>query len=367
MISLTYTANPYRIYIIGRNYYRFFVKGYNFMRFVHTADNHLDLPCSSLPPHKAEIRRGMRLASFSKIIEYTKHNADMLLISGDLFDSPNPPRSVLSFVANEFEKLNNIPVFISLGNHDYYTSAFNFPGNVHIFPGEFESVTYRDCRITGASFTAPSADFAHLIPPSGDGYSNILLLHGDIFTKSDYNPMNKETLSSYGYDYIALGHVHDFSRYKSIAYPGCHDGAGFDETGEKCFIYGEVSNHGLTLSTIPSSSLIYSRESFDISPYSSSSQIADAICEKYSDGIYRFSLTGTPREGFIPNADAIGEYISHKFFHATVTDNTSDSSTLSDSLLCKLFSEYIASHAQGEVASLALKYGLSALRGDVDL
>lgn len=337
------------------------------MRFVHTADNHLNMPLGSLPPQKAAIRRDMRLSSFSKIIDYTKQNADMLLISGDLFDSPNPPRSVLSFCAKEFERLGNIPVFIALGNHDYGNFNHNFPGNVHIFAPTVETITYKGCAVTGASFSSPSADFAASIPHADvNAGLNILCIHGDIFTKSDYNPLNKDIIDTYGYDYIALGHIHDYSKYKNIVYPGCHDGSGFDETGEKGFIFGETVSGRLNLCFVPSSTLIYSKESFDISPFSSSLAIADALMEKFPDGIYKFTLTGTPSEGFTPNTEAIEEYISQKFFHATVTDNTASASDVSDGMLYKLFFEYITSHSDGDIAALALRYGTNALKGDFE-
>lgn len=335
------------------------------MRFVHTADNHLDSPIASIPPQKAQIRRDMRLASFSKIIDYTIKSADALLISGDLFDSPNPPRSVVEFVKKEFARLSDIPVFIALGNHDYLKESFDFPGNVHIFPESFETVAADDCLITGASFASPSGCFSGLIPaPSGNSFS-ILLLHGDIFTKSDYNSMDKDYLSSLGYDYIALGHIHEFFEYKNIRYPGCHDGSGFDETGIKGFIYGDTSSR--TYNFIPSSSLVYSKESFDVSACYSSAEIADALMAAFPDGIYKFTLTGTPREGFTPNASAIEGFISQKFFHSSVTDNTNFDTSITTSMLYKLFSDYVTAHSEGEISSLALRYGTNAMKGDISI
>ena len=41
------------------------------MRFVHTADNHIDMPLSSLPAQKAVMRKADRRLSFSKIIDFT--------------------------------------------------------------------------------------------------------------------------------------------------------------------------------------------------------------------------------------------------------------------------------------------------------
>lgn len=337
------------------------------MLFVHTADNHLDMPLGSLPPHKALLRRASRMSSFSKIIDYTISCGDMLLISGDLFDTPTPSETALRFCTEQFARLGDIPVFISLGNHDCNMDIFNFPGNVHVFPSFPEKVEFKNYTITGVSFSSPSADFSHIIPPATDkSRFNILCIHGDIFTQSEYNPMNKDFIASLGYDYVALGHIHEFSRYKNLVYPGCHDGSGFDETGEKCFVACRVEGNLPVVEKIPSSSLVYRTEEVDVSPFFSSGDIATALMEQFGDGIYRFYLTGNTADDFIPNTSLIEDYISEKFFHATVLDKTSSRANVEDSMLCKLFCDYIASHYEGSTAQLALNYGISALKGEID-
>ncbi|MBQ8002033.1 MAG: DNA repair exonuclease [Clostridia bacterium] len=339
------------------------------MLFVHTADNHLDMPLGSLPPHKALIRRQSRLSSFSKIIDYTLACGDMLLISGDLFDTSCPSASVVRFCTEQFKRLGDIPVFISLGNHDHISQSFNFPENVHLFPSSPETVTYKNYTITGVSFASPSADFAHIIPPASQkDRFNILCIHGDTLTQSEYNAMNKDKLFSLGYDYVALGHIHEFSRYKTIVYPGCHDGGGFDETGEKFFVACRVENKLPIVEKIPSSSLVYRSESFDISQYSSSDEIGAALCEKFPQGIYKFSLTGTPAEGFVPNISLIQDYICEYFFHATVEDCSDTKADASTNMLYKIFSDYVQSSCiDEEVSRLALHYGACALKGEIDV
>ncbi len=338
------------------------------MLFVHTADNHLDMPLGSLPPHKALKRRTSRMSSFSKIIDYTLSYGDMLLISGDLFDTPNPSESALRFCAEQFSRLGDIPVFISLGNHDCNPDNFNFPGNVHVFPSFPERVEFKNYTITGVSFSSQSASFAHIIPTATDkSRFNILCIHGDIFTQSEYNPMNRDFLTTLGYDYVALGHIHEFSRYKNLVYPGCHDGSGFDETGEKCFVACRVENNLPIIEKIPSSSLVYRIEEVDISQFFSSGDIATALMEQFDEGIYRFYLTGNTSEGFTPNTSLIEEYISEKFFHATVYDKSASLTKADDSMLCKLFSDYITSRYEGSAAQLALNYGISALKGEIDV
>ncbi len=334
------------------------------MHFVHTADNHLDIPLGSLPPHKAILRRKARLASFSRIIDYTLAHGDMLLISGDLFHSPTPSQSMLDFCTREFERLGTIPVFIASGNHDYGLNNYNFPGNVRVFSPKGERIRYKDCIITGISFSSASAFLSHVIPPAEEKDAiNILCIHGDMLTQSEYNPLNKEVISALGYDYIALGHIHEHMRYKNIVYPGCHDGSGFDETGEKCFIYGEVDKTHLSITPVKSSSLVYKTVNFDISDYASSVDIANALTEAFEDGIYKINLTGTPKEGFCPNNDAIEAYISENFFHAVLTDATSPEKSWEDSILYKLFSQYITSHCDEKTTQLALRYGIEALNG----
>ncbi len=332
------------------------------MRFVHTADNHLDMPLSTLPGTKSSVRKSERLASFSKIIDYTLQNADMLLISGDLFHSSSPSHSVIKFCEKEFARLGDIPVFIVLGNHDFGISDTHFPGNVHIFPTRFERITYKNVCITGASFASESASFSSDIPLPEKNMQNILLLHGDILQQSTYNFMDKDALASYGYDYIALGHVHTQYRYKNIVYPGCHDGSGFDECGKKSFIYGNFSP-SLQLLSVVSSSREYNVIDFDISSYDSSLSIANALAEQISGDIYSVTLTGTTKDGFIPNVDFIRTILSEKAFFVTVKDKSSIDIDLSQSSIFRFFTQYLSENFDDETASLALKYAVSALKG----
>lgn len=345
-------------------------KGEFFVRFVHTSDNHLDMPLSSLPPEKKTRRRAQRRKSFSEIIDFTiRNNADFLLISGDLFHSPTPGKSILSFCRSEFERLGSIPVFISLGNHDYGIHDAHFPGNVHIFSHDFETVKYNNAIITGASFSGCSAFLAHLIPRCVNTQAlNILCLHGDINENSDYNPINKEFLSSLGYDYIAMGHIHDYTKFQNIVYPGCHDGGGFDECGEKGFIFAEISKNFSRIEFIASSSLIYETIKLNISDYSSSLEIAAALEAKLTGGIYKISLIGYTKDGFVPNCETIANAVSHKAFHVTLEDLSEPDINLESSRIFKLFNEYLNNNFNPETALLARKLGISALKGeDFDL
>lgn len=332
------------------------------MRFVHTADNHLDMPLNSLPKDKSSIRKAERRSSFSKIIDYTIKNSDMLIISGDLFHSPTPSASAVNFCIKEFEKLGDIPVFIALGNHDYGIADINFPGNVHIFPNSFERVIFKDVAVTGASFASQSAFLSQSVPTPDPNYKNILVLHGDLSQSSEYNPLDKAKLLSHGYDYIALGHVHTYFREGSIVYPGCHDGGGFDENGEKGFVFGDIS-HTLKIDFIPSSSREYAVLDFDVSAFDSSMALSDALLAKISDGIYRINLTGILKDGFMPNIEYITLSLSEKAFFVSIKDHTRIDTDISQSSIYRFFSDYLNTNYDGEVAEAAYKYGVWALKG----
>lgn len=333
------------------------------MRFVHTADNHLDMPLSSLPPLKASLRKAERRASFSKIIDFTLQNADFLIISGDLFHTPSPSQSTINFVKKEFERLGDIPVFIALGNHDYGVYDTNFPGNVHIFTPGFERIVYKDTLITGSSFAFEVSNIAHTIPyPDKDYSHNILVLHTSLTPTGDYNPIDKAVLQKYGYDYVALGHVHAAYSQKNLFFPGCHDGSGFDECGEKGFLYTDTA---LSPSPrfIPTSSRIYSVIDCDISGCDSSQAICAKLSELIGEGIYRINLTGVLNESFSPNIDYITSVLSEQAFFVTIADKTCFDNDISQSSIFRFFSEYIDQSCDRETALLAKKYGSLALKG----
>lgn len=338
------------------------------MKFVHTADNHLDMPTSNLPPLKAKERKRLRRLSFSKIIDYTiSDNADMLIISGDLFHTPTPSSSTIAFCKREFERLGSIPVFIALGNHDYGVDFSDFPPNTHVFPKNIKRFSYGDTVLTGISFSSETADFCDIIPPCTDKTkTNILVMHADAFSHSEYNHISLEKLLSFGYDYIALGHIHTFYQHDTICYPGCHDGNGFDEADTKHFISGEISPQGLKIERISSSTAEYKHLTFDISHLASSREIVDELKGLLvNQNIYSIFLTGSTKDGFSPNLDYICQGLSDFAFHITVSDNTKTPIDISHGKLYEKVTEYLSENCPDSALSdLAMQYAIRALRGD---
>lgn len=135
----------------------------NALHVLHAADIHLGAKFKGLPPNKARNRREDLKNTFSKIIDIAKSSkSNALLIAGDLFDSPHPSSSLVSFVINEMKR-TEIPIFLTPGNHDSMVkgsvySENNFPPNVAIFDSEFSCQTIGDLAVHGVAYDPKKPD-----------------------------------------------------------------------------------------------------------------------------------------------------------------------------------------------------------------
>lgn len=125
-----------------------------------------------------------------------------------------------------------------------------------------QTITFPDlnCAVHGAAFTAPECPTDSVLPGfrvPQDGLIHIGLLHGDVTTSdSRYRPIRAADIAGSGLDYLALGHVHSCSGVLTAgavpyAYCGCIEGRGFDELGERGFLFGEVGAGTADLRFVP--------------------------------------------------------------------------------------------------------------------
>ena len=226
------------------------------IKILHAADLHLDSPFEGLPAGKAAIRRGEQRALLSRIAELTRREGvQLVLLAGDLLDSENTYYETGEELCRSLSQIA-VPVFISPGNHDFYSpksvyARLKLPENVHVFTsGDIEAVTLPELgvRVFGAAFTdkRSGAMLRGFHAERKDGLLNILCIHGDVGVRdSVYDPISEDELRASGMDYAALGHVHKASGLKKAgdtwySWPGCPEGRGFDETGEKGVLLGTI-------------------------------------------------------------------------------------------------------------------------------
>jgi len=346
------------------------------LKIIHCADVHFDSAMSGIADiSKVNIRREDMKETFKKIISLSK-SADMLLISGDLFDGENVSKSTLAFLREEFSKIPDTGVFICAGNHDYMGKkspylSFDFGENVHIFKTEWECIEFKDADVYGVSFKTAN-DERELLPEisiKNPDKINICVMHGNL-SGQDYNPVKISDIENSGFDYIALGHIHKASEVKcakntNYAYPGCPEGRGNDETGVKGVYALEIEKGNLISSEFVSvCKRVYIDEEVDITGCSDYEEIYEKIKNLLTGdkNIYRITLTGES------DLSLDTEILKNKIeaFLVTIRDNTTpktDLHKLSEEFSLKgLFAKFALSDKENlsdEEFNDAVKAGLN--------
>ncbi|HZO12083.1 MAG TPA: DNA repair exonuclease [Polyangiaceae bacterium] len=223
------------------------------MKLLHAADLHLDSPMRGLERYEGAPLEAMRLATrraLENLIECClAEEVRLLLLAGDLFDGEWKDYSTGLFFAQQMTRLRQggVEVVLVRGNHDAASQIerhLEHPSNVReLSTRRAESVVYEELGIAvhGQSYgkRAVTEDLAAGYPDALDGVFNIGLLHtcaGGREGHEPYAPCSVETLASKGYDYWALGHVHQrevLLRDPWIVFPGNLQGRHAREIGSK--------------------------------------------------------------------------------------------------------------------------------------
>lgn len=270
------------------------------IKILHTADLHLDhaFTASSLPYKIIKDRQDELLEAFDRIIEIAEQEkVDLLLISGDFFERKYIQKSTINYVNQRLGELESANVFILPGNHDpyhmfSYYKNYGWNKNIFIFTDEYEQVYLQDLDIIvhGIGFAYQEENRALLenLTAQQPKKINILMLHGSDMTsspvkQSKYLPFHYEDLINSAFDYIALGHFHQYKEYKNAygktiaAYPGSPEPIAFDETGVHGVLIGEISKRQNNISRVPIAKRQYYAFNVDITDLRDNHQIKEKI------------------------------------------------------------------------------------------
>ena len=358
------------------------------LKLLHTADIHLDSAFEGLSPSKAAARRAEQRALLMRIASLAnREKVDALLLCGDVLDSESP-YSETGELLRDCLRAVNAPVFIAPGNHDYYCSTspyarLNFSENVFIFrTPDIECFEMNDIglRVYGAAFTDRTS------PPllegfkaeKTDGITNIMCIHGDAGNPSSkYNGISQTQIEKSGIDYLALGHIHKSgglqrtgSTFWSV--PGCPEGRGFDEDGEKTLNIIEMENGGCRLREESVALRSYRKIEVDVTGINPIIAVQMALPDETVRDIYRITLTGQTDTEI--DQHKLERYFREYFFALQIEDRTSPlknrdiwssagNGTLRGIFLGKLKSRYENAETEKERETIkeAARWGLAAL------
>lgn len=362
------------------------------IKILQAGDLHFDTPFKDLNKNIALISKEELLEVFSKIIDIAMENSvDILLLTGDIFDNLTVNKKTLIFIKNQIERINNIRVFISPGNHDPYNEKsfykmINWPDNVYIFKGNLEYVVIEELKtvVFGSAFNEHHVRKGMLknITVNND-YINIMTIHGDISNTdegNDYNPITLKDIGSSGLDYIAIGHRHNFSgilreNNTYYAYAGCPQGRGFDELDNKGIIIGEISKGAVDLSFHRTSKRNYYVKEIDISNSVSYEDIKLKIIsslneEERKNNLYKIILKGEIEPFINLKEDVILDKVKDDFYFVKVIDKTevkldfdkiSKDYSIKGVYAKKLLEKMEEEDCNKELLKMALKLGIQCL------
>ena len=282
----------------------------------------------------------------------------------------------------------NAPVFISPGNHDYYSprspwARIKLPGNVHLFTEnairglQFSTL---GIRVYGAAFTEKRSGplLQGFTAERKPGMKNILILHGEVGAPADspYDPITEAELAASGMDYVALGHIHRASGLRRagdtwFSWPGCPEGRGFDETGEKTVNLVTLSDDGhCALETRSIAQRRYENLTVDVTDADPLLAIHTQLPDESVRDIYRITLTGEVDERL--DLNRLHANLAELFFELQLRDETTPrrslwekagDDTLRGLFLKKLKREYDTApdDTTRRAVEQAARWGLAAL------
>ncbi len=221
--------------------------------FLHAADIHLDSPLKGLAAQEGNAAERVRTATREALDQLVglaiKEKVDFLIIAGDLYDGDWRDYKTGLFFVGQMGRLTKvgIPVYVLHGNHDaesQITRRLELPDNVQVFgarkPETFD-LEELNVALHGQSFLQRDVtdNLAFDYPAPVSGAFNIGVLHtglGGMGGHVNYAPCSLNDLVNKGYDYWALGHVHQAAVLRErphVVFPGNLQGRHVRETGPK--------------------------------------------------------------------------------------------------------------------------------------
>ena len=222
-------------------------------RFLHAADIHLDSPLTGLAGHEGTTSERIRTATRAALDQLVglaiEEQVAFLVIAGDLYDGNWRDYNTGLFFVSQMGRLHkaDIPVYLLYGNHDsesQITRSLTLPDNIHVFesrkPQSFK-IDDLDVVLHGQSFRQREVtdNLALTYPEPVVATFNIGVLHtglGGMGGHENYAPCSLNDLVNKGYEYWALGHVHQakvLNERPHIVFPGNLQGRHVREAGPK--------------------------------------------------------------------------------------------------------------------------------------
>lgn len=351
------------------------------MLIIHTSDLHLDSKMeSNLKANKAKERKNELLEAFARMVNLAnRYLVKVILIAGDMFDKSRVNLKTKGFIFDLIKTNPHIDFLYLSGNHDEsnFISSFESLPNLKVFNDNWTSFKYDDVVISGIVLNESSKNHYFNTLDLDKSKFNIVTMHGQIgFYKND--EINLTSLKDKGIDYLALGHIHEYSLEKLdsrgvYCYSGCLEGRGFDELGIKGFSLIDTKTKEYKF--IPNSKRVFHEVNVDISMcnvwYEINKLVLDKVKDIPEEDFVKVILKGTYELSLIKQVDILANKLNSKFYFAKVYDETSLKINLKDfeyeiSLKGEFIRTVLESDLSDALKKRVIEQGIASLRREDD-
>ena len=369
------------------------------LNFLHVSDVHLDIPFTGLTAEKSEERRRCLRSSFMKLMQQVRDDdINVVLISGDLFNTEYATNTTAEVLIREFRSCPNTDFIIAPGKHDSYNgnpiyTSGRLPENCHVFSSDkLSRFDFADYNVTvyGWAFMDGSLRENPLIDRHVDDVSrvNIVCAYADLdgSTDSDCCPISAADIKRFSADYYALGSRHEGTDFltagaSKYAYAGSLASTGFDEPGVGApnritvtYSDGELS---IECHKLEEADVRFANEQVDVTGVDSSNEIVHRISRLISERGYdrstalKVELTGYVDPRFDiqlgSGTDAYGLYyftMIDKTIPIYGTEGLKRDMSVKGQVFRSLYPELVCDDEERRlVAARALRVALAALEG----
>jgi DNA repair exonuclease SbcCD nuclease subunit len=206
-------------------------------RILHIADTHIGYSAYRKMDEATGLnqREVDTYNAFEQFVDYAiTDKPDAVLHAGDLFDSVRPTNRAISFVLSQILRLSNagIPFIVIAGNHEMprlketgcvFTIFKHIPDVYVVYDNGYELIELGDLKVHAIPHCDDIAQERKKVKVK-DGI-NILMLHASVtgaglppFMTGSFNEQMVSNGSLTGFDYVALGHFHKYTRVQQNVY-----------------------------------------------------------------------------------------------------------------------------------------------------
>ena len=239
-------------------------------KFLHAADLHLGSPFYGLvvrdPAAAARLAEAGRGAFSALVTRAIEERVAFVVIAGDVYDGDWRDNTIGLFFSRELARLDRagIETFLLGGDDDaesLVSRNVELPPSVKRFASDAPT-TFRiealKVALHGQSFAVPNVTDNLVLnyPNQIGGWFNVGVLHTALTghpPHADYAPATPGHLRARGYDYWALGHVHEYTVLQTrphIVYPGNLQGRHMGEQGAKGAVLVKVDDGEISIERI---------------------------------------------------------------------------------------------------------------------